>query len=143
MLCKITKYVVEKSKGKYIEVESLRSSPNDYGLQYAPKAYPLHAASHLTRSENVEKLLSIIEEHPDTNGSPVFDQIWIVVPSVTGYFSQDGYQLRTSDGVQYWSNSKQHSDNLENYLAVTRQAVPVIMGEHYSSKKCYFIGLWV
>jgi len=117
----------------------------DIQLSYSPRAYPWHNwVSNMKSLDGIKSVFEQLESHPDTNGYPLFDNLWVLVPSVS-FARKSTDDFRFFDGKRvhkffdYWSYARE----LDKFLVETRQIFPLVVGEVVSLKKCYFIGYWL
>lgn len=130
--------------GSHVRVEvNYRQDGAERMLSYTPRAYPLHEFD-LPRPPRTQQIIDAVESHIDANGSPIFDNFWVVVPSVTVNTdtNKDHYGFRGDNGVMNFFEYWQYAKALDTYLVTTGQAFPIILGEHVNNKACYFVGYW-
>jgi len=129
---------------RHIQVEANypQTGSSVISLTYAPRAYPL---CHFTAEmpERASRLIEAVESHPDAAGGPLFDNLWVIVPSVH-VNPKKGDHYEFFDGAthrkyyEYWEYCKA----LDTYLVETQQVFPLLLGEQVMLKKCYFLGYW-
>lgn len=125
-----------------VEANYKQRNGNRLRIGFSPRAYPVDRFV-AARPARVRKLLDKLDAHVDGNGRALFDNYWIIVPSVTvNSRSADQYEFRGSDGVVKFNDYWEYAKALDRFLVETGQIFPVILGEHVSRKACYFIGYW-
>lgn len=129
----------------YIRVEShspSRHKASHINLTYTPRAYPLDNFN-VPRPKNVTHIIQSLESHADTNGCPLFDNFWVLVPTVTASVnSKEQYEFYIDGKLQSFYDYWDYAIALDRYLIETGQIFPVILGEHINNKACYFVGYW-
>ena len=111
-------------------------------LSYAPAAYPV-AHFPAKKPARVVRILATLDNHPDMDGCPMFDNIWVIVPSVVatpGY--SDYYEFHDGERCNKYYDYWDFRRHLDTYLVETQQVFPILLGELRSLKKCYFVGYW-
>jgi hypothetical protein len=130
---------------RHIRIEA--SYPQEGGgkvpaISYAPTAYPI---SHFSakRPPRVTHILESLDNHPDADGCPMFDNLWVIVPSVVSTPAHsDQYEFHDGDRCHKYYDYWEFRQNLDTYFVETQQVFPIILGELRNLKKCYFVGYW-
>jgi hypothetical protein len=119
-----------------------QSDGGELKLVLTPRVYPLERFG-ATRSPTVQKLIATLEAHPDTNGHPLFDNYWVIVPSVTvNTAACDTWQFSDNEQTYKFLDYWQYATAVDRYLVQQGQIFPVILGENVSRKACYFVAYW-
>lgn len=113
-------------------------------LLYCPRAYPLHAfPSKIT--PYVKDLIDGLEHHAAVNNKPIFDNYWVIAPSVCWMTNGSDGTYEFHDGVtsRKYDSSEKYFLASDKYLTDSKQSHPIILGENITTKNCYFISYWV
>ena len=99
---------------------------------YAPRLYPYTVWSDHLPNKIVD-VIDFLEEFPELNGKPLFDNYWILVPGVDRN-DLEAINMRQDDLVQL------HID-LDQKLVDRKNLVPILIGER--DGLLYFICYWM
>lgn len=110
-------------------------------FQYQPRLYAL--SKFLAMPKHVEKVLECVENMQETEGCPVFDCYWVLMPSINinhPYFKiKNEWKVKTSD-ILTFNNEYEAAFALDKALVEDGHFIPVLLGERDNS--CYFLTLW-
>lgn len=125
-----------------LDVHYQQSDGQDKMFTLQPRAYPLPLFT-VRRPERVKKIIEAVESHADTGGYALFDNLWIIVPSVIGNNGHNDYfQFHDGKQAHKFYDLSEYSLALDRHLVESGQLFPVILGENTSKKRSYFISYW-
>lgn len=123
-------------------LEIFYGNPGDE-VVYQPRIYPL-AKVPFTVTPFVENLVNQLEAFKPIGGFPVFDNYYVIVPTIRLPLDADYHPYLRINGAL-----KVFEDQTEAYRYFDKRAVeekvvhPVILGENRMMGKCYFISYFV
>ena len=128
---------------KHITVEAVHpQDSNQLYFSYAPRAYPLYSFPS-TQPSFVRSVISRTESHADSNGKPLFDQYWLIVPGINiSSPTMDIFRFYDGTRVRSFNYYESYQNELNKHLIETRQIFPILLGENVTKKRCYFLCYW-
>jgi hypothetical protein len=124
-----------------VEANYCQRDGSELRFSFTPRAYPVDRFD-VPRPARMRKILDQLDNHVDANGRALFDNYWVVVPSVTYNNGRDTYEFRDNEKMYRFYDYWEYAAALDKYLVENGQIFPVLLGEQVSRKACYFISYW-
>jgi len=127
-----------------LEDETVIRSPErrDSRLWYSPRFYP-YSKFLVEPSSYIKSLIEKLESHPDVSGKPLFDQYWVVVPSVSVKHFLDGKSFHNGEKVLHFGGTITAQRALDRHLVEKKFVQPILMAENKVEQESYFLCYWV
>jgi hypothetical protein len=107
--------------------------------EYEARLYPLHYF-HSTASEEMIKVLDLLDNFPDMNSRALFDSLLLLVPSVKLYDHNGTYFVKDKKGNILGFNAEQDAALCLDKILLSNGSIPVLLGER--DGMCYFLCYW-
>lgn len=111
---------------------------------FSARCYRLHELINTTINENTKNILHLCDNHPDTNGKPIFDNYHVLVPTIyypsNMFLCNNFWMTKTDKGIQYHEDSNDCLKTIDTFLIRTGSLLPIILGEF--NGEYYFISYY-
>ncbi len=107
--------------------------------EYEARLYPLHYF-YSTASEEMIRVLDLLDNFPDMNGRPLFDNLLLLMPSVKLYDYNGTYFIKDKNGNILGFHAEQDAALCLDKILLADGLMPVLLGER--DGMTYFICYW-
>lgn len=99
---------------------------------YGPRLYP-YTVWWDEATEKTKEIIDFLEEFPELNGNPLFDNYWVLVPGIN----------RNDLEIHYMNQTEllQKQEELDKHLVKQKNIIPILLGER--DGEIYFICYWM
>ena len=107
--------------------------------EYEARLYPVHKL-YLTASEEMIRVLDLLDNFPDMNGRVLFDNLLLLMPSVKLHDYNGTYFVKDKKGNILGFNTEQDAALCLDKILLANGSIPVLLGER--DGMCYFLCYW-